>query len=394
MRSNGRLALPGLVIPLLSTLSCGGETPSSSTTVEDSAGVHIVSVPVGAVATSHAEAVLQLGQDGQPDYEFFRVRGVQALGSGNVVVANAGTSELRFYSPSGEFIRAVGGPGDGPSEFRSLFRMWVREGDTITAQDSRRRRLAHFDSAGAYVRGEDYGEDLEFSPSGCPGFFPSLWGKLHQGPGILSGTECLNFQGGDGVRRTSAELYLLDDDGRSPLGTFEVQSIWERASAASPREAYDLVPFGPVRLIAFGAQTVYVSEARRPEISGFDAEGRLITLLREGREPVPVTDAHREAYRAEREAAEWPLDPAVPFPVAFPAYDQLLVSYDGDVWARHGAAPDSEIRTWVVFPSDRSEPWYVQTPDVRVWAVRDGRAYATATDDLDIESVVGFEVGR
>jgi hypothetical protein len=151
-----------------SLLACD---PSASATpsvvaVADSAGVRIVTHPGGPfLDTVPMEPVLSIGREGDPDYEFFRVQQVSTLASGNIVVANGGTSELRFYGPDGTFVRRAGRQGGGPAEFGFLSTVYLRPGDTLAVMDSRRRRLAYFDSAGTFVRGESFGEGLEaFTP--------------------------------------------------------------------------------------------------------------------------------------------------------------------------------------------------------------------------------------
>ncbi|WP_419943063.1 hypothetical protein [Candidatus Palauibacter sp.] len=54
---------------------------------------------------------------GDPAYELFRVGGAMRLSDGRIVVANAGTGELRVYDPDGIHLASWGGQGDGPGEF-------------------------------------------------------------------------------------------------------------------------------------------------------------------------------------------------------------------------------------------------------------------------------------
>lgn len=52
---------------------------------------------------------------------------------------------------------------------------------------------------------------------------------------------------------------------------------------------------------------------------------------REGGSPSPVAEAHRDTYRAEQEVAGRPHPAEVPFAETLPAYDRLVVSYEGDI---------------------------------------------------------------
>ena len=89
--------------------------------VRDSAGITIVE------NTSHgweegtawrvSEPALVIGAaDGPADYQFFNVTGTVLL-RGKILVANAGTQELRSFDLQGSYQRTTGRRGEGPGEF-------------------------------------------------------------------------------------------------------------------------------------------------------------------------------------------------------------------------------------------------------------------------------------
>lgn len=87
-----------------------------------------------------AEPDLIIGEDGTPESEFTRINAVIPLPGGELLIADAGGPALKVFSESGEYRRAIGGQGEGPGEFRSIF--WVvLEGDTLIVHDFRIRRL-------------------------------------------------------------------------------------------------------------------------------------------------------------------------------------------------------------------------------------------------------------
>jgi hypothetical protein len=71
--------------------------------------------------------------------------------AGSVVVSQGKKATIRQFLPSGLSGWTVGGPGDGPAEFRSLSKMG-RLLDTIWVVDSRAGRISFFDSSGRLVR--------------------------------------------------------------------------------------------------------------------------------------------------------------------------------------------------------------------------------------------------
>lgn len=124
----------GLVAVLL---ACEGEPSPPTFTTRDSAG-WTVAVSTEAEWRSaspwvlSAEPLLDLAVTGRgPEHEFFRVTGAVRLADGRIVVANAGSHEVRSYSSDGAFLTAVGREGDGPGEFRNITEVDRYAGDSV-----------------------------------------------------------------------------------------------------------------------------------------------------------------------------------------------------------------------------------------------------------------------
>lgn len=97
------------------------------------------------------EPTLSIGiVDGDERYQLHQVVGAARLASGNIAVMNGGSSQLRIYSPEGEFISAHGAAGEGPGEFRQATRLHVI-GDTLFAYDGRLQRQSLHDTSGAFL---------------------------------------------------------------------------------------------------------------------------------------------------------------------------------------------------------------------------------------------------
>ena len=64
-------------------------------------------------------------EEGDKNFQFYRVYSVIQLSSGNIVVSNSGTHELRFFDTNGNFIKATGQNGRGPGDFGDFSSMWL-----------------------------------------------------------------------------------------------------------------------------------------------------------------------------------------------------------------------------------------------------------------------------
>lgn len=89
------------------------------------------------------DTLFQVGAEGVTETEFNGVVGAVRLGSGEVAVADRGSSQVRYFGPDGAFRRAFGRQGAGPGEFRSIGSL-MRFGDTLAIFDGRNARLTLF----------------------------------------------------------------------------------------------------------------------------------------------------------------------------------------------------------------------------------------------------------
>ena len=117
-------------VPLLAFASfaaCATDTADRRVTVvRDSAGIRIVENSTGQWESKDqwylgsAPLIDIGGETGDPNSELYRVVGALRLDDGRIVIANGGSHQLRFYDPSGGYVGAAGGRGDGPGEFQGI----------------------------------------------------------------------------------------------------------------------------------------------------------------------------------------------------------------------------------------------------------------------------------
>ena len=58
--------------------------------------------------------------DEQPGRELLRVAGAMRVADGSLIVASAGTSDIRMFASSGAWLRKIGQAGNGPGDFKLL----------------------------------------------------------------------------------------------------------------------------------------------------------------------------------------------------------------------------------------------------------------------------------
>ncbi len=384
---------------LVTVAACGVErAPPSGAVIRDSAGVQIVenSAPQWADGEGwrlSATPELSIGElDGDPEYQLFQVYDARRLSDGRIVVANAGSSELRFYDGKGKFKGTAGRKGGGPGEFQGLADVWTLAGDSLLTYDFRNNRISFFEPGGEYVRSFQL-----LSLTGGKSS-PSLVAPFADGS-LLIRARTMEFtpQTEGGLRRDSV-LYLrcdpagalLDSVGWFPGPEWYVKAE-EGMMAASSRA------FGRSPVATAFAGAFYFGSSDSYEIARYDSNGQLQRLIRRTHESLEVTPEDMELWIEERLAdvddenqkTFWErLYADMPVPQTMPAYERLIVDDEGSVWVEDYRRPGDAQPRWTVFDSAGVMLGAVETPpEFQIFQIGADFVLGRWTDDLDVEHV-------
>jgi hypothetical protein len=223
-----RVACALLVAPLVLLAGCGegrgaGGGPGSlgPPVVSDSAGVTVVVHPAGLFAEGAVapapfasdftgEPEVRIGvAEGDEAYQLTNPAGGARLSDGRIVILDAQSRTLRFFTADGIHERTVGRTGDGPGEFRTARQLLHLGGDTLAAFDLLQQRIHIRAPDGSLVR-EHTLREPEFSGRGAR-IAPGAGGALY-----VVGMGTLDTGGGglpDGPLRPDALLHRVEADG-------------------------------------------------------------------------------------------------------------------------------------------------------------------------------------
>lgn len=372
--------------------ACGDSRAAPAFLERDSAGISIVESAEPAWGSENgwtvaAAPALDLGvAAGDPEFEFVTILGLARLPNGNVLVANRGTRELRFFSPTGEFVRAVGRDGEGPGEFRNFFGAYRYGSDSLIVWDYRLFRWTVFDTAGAFGR---------IIRPAYPVMNPRALRPLENGALLLADTwiEDMSDHRVDHQRilRVSANGEHADS-----LGAYrsrEMFSSREGAPVAMGRI------FGATLVHGATADGYVIGFAGEYELLEHDEAGRLRRRIRWQGEDRVVTSADVEAYRAdfrENRAGDDEISQAflrllddVPAADLFPAYSQLVMDTDGNFWLAAYERPNREgPPLWTVIDSAGRWLGEVALPEnLEVWEIGADYVLGVFDDELGVEHV-------
>lgn len=385
----------GLAVIAVGTSTCSvdGSGPEElSTARETISGVDYVT-HTGSLQRSQLELVGRIGSGvgmggaSSPE-EFGRVESVIGDASGSIYVADGIALDIRKFGPDGQFLRRMGGEGQGPGEIGGLHGIAWLNGDTIIVMDFGNARLGLIEASGEVA-----------------GQWP--WLRL-TGPGPFL------FNGGPG------EVYVHTL--RSPRqGDEGLRSAWVRYTEEGPKDTLDIPrtdprpgsqaicrgdgigfmenPFGD-RLIsrpAPGLERV-VAWASGYRLAFIDAAGDTLRVISRDVGPTPLADSswHPVDSSYTRFRSMWagaecegsisrPDSRPVLLDLTFDHQGRLLVEYN----THSGAAYD-------LLDTDGSLSATFSSPPDRDRSVapflRGDRMYVVAKDRFDVQEVRAYRV--
>ncbi len=348
-----------------------------------------------------------IGTEGDPRYEFFGVSAGVLLDDGGVIVADAGSSELRFYDAQGRYLKTLGGRGAGPGEFQNIAAMSVY-GDTVVVAERSFPNIArvhwfHADSgllATVPIRPGDF----------TPG---RVSPRKFLSPNAVVVTEGGSFRAVDPppegtVVRDSVTYGILSfapNPGVEWIGTFAHNSFYSFALPAGMPAARSagIFTLGPSLIMATSPGQLWIGDSGSGVIRRYDTLGMMTGEIPYPDPPRLFSDS---ALQAAKELATAELGSVGPDlvdqmysdrlrPSVAPLFSRMRAGPNGELWVESYMELDGEEHQALVF--DRHGRLVARTWIPKGLAVRDvshDRVLGTQTNHDGIERVVVHSLRR
>jgi len=397
---------------LMVLAACGGAGSRAewAGTVRDSAGVPIVENPAaGLWRPGEAWRVieeLRIGAvEGEPEYQFGNIAGIDADSDGRIYVLDQHAQEIRVFDAEGKLLRTMGRAGSGPGELSpGAGPLFVVRGDTVLVPDFLLQRVNWF-----------LGEEVGSFPLLMAEGMPVGWGTTPDGR-VAHRLVRFPFPGqpqSDGPTETPIIAHRTDgsSDTLAMLPgsqSFRIQGGGLQVRLFEPEPVWDIAADGS---IITAMSTDYSIAVRRPG-------GALVRVIRKPFERAPVTAEDREAFlKLFRDMwKQMGLSPeqimfaeqSVSFADHYPAFARILAGPGNTIWVQQvktaalakelGASfnpQDSGAPRWDVFDADGRYLGVVEFPaNFSLMTFEGDVVYGVMRDELEVQYVARLRVVR
>lgn len=325
-----------------------------------------------------------------PGADFYDVSGVVRLSDGRLVVADGGSSEVRYFAPDGTHLHSVGRRGEGPGEFALIQAVGPAGGDSVWVYDYGVQRVTILAPDGATAR------TMQVTPPLSAG---AMVGRRSDGTFVLSqiwGSGDPSLPMSEGLAREPAVAVAYDGEGRllDTLASVPGREVFHRLEGS--RMTMGAVPFAHNASQVLLGDDLVLGDQVGYAVDIFDAAGDAPRRWGWSGPSLELGEDDLERWREEQVAtAPEGERPSLrvylaeaPHPASRPAYGRLVADASGYLWVGRYADPSQEAPRWDVLDPEGRWVAAVEAP-VRFRPLQVGSDWVlgVSRDELDVERI-------
>lgn len=393
---------------LVMQAGCGEGSGRWGGTISDSAGIQVVMNPEAGLWAGEmqptVEEELRIGRaEGDPNYQFGMIAGVDVADDGSIVVLDQQARVVRVYDAAGQFLRTMGGPGGGPGELSPGAVGLIVLADTILVPDMGLQRMTRYTLNG---------DVLESFPIPMAEGIAVRW--VERGDGrLVQQARIMSFPGQPTIE--PKDLLLLRESNGVVTDTLMTLPAGRTFTATENSMSMRFFEAEPVWAMHDDG-SVWFAMNSEYSIQQYNAEGELQRIVRRPYEKKPVTEADKTEFldmlrelmtrQGAPPAAVDQMLGITSFAETYPAFANLLAGPEGTLWVQRIRTAtevqqeggtfdiqDTGSSTWDVFATNGRYLGPVTLPE-RFTPIRviGDRMYGIWRDELDVQHVMEVRV--
>lgn len=317
--------------------------------------------------------------------------GVSGLSSGNIVVADEINRELSLYGPDGSPITHTGGSGEGPGEFRILMAPMLCGGDSVFVWDPALGRVAIYDENLRYVR-QFRASELRSTVSDASGWQPRKMTCNRSGVYAITARTVEQLPKTEGAARVAMRVEMVTRDlVGTVVGPVSGDELYLAGRSLAPR------PLGKRTSVALSEDRLFVGTADSFAVDVYSLRGEPLNSIVDDFPPIEVSRAHLNAYLSNQPEEHRSFYANLEYPGTLPAYSDLKVDPDGNLWIEVYRAPtekDERSRWQVYDPQGRSVASLEMPEGFIMFEPGTDYVLGIVRDDMGVERVLMFGLFR
>jgi len=363
----------GLLLLLL-IISCAKEKSGWKGTIEEENGVTVVRNPkqpihTGSVLSFEEELVLRPDVESQ-EQSFNIITAICVDEAGTIYVLDMGDCQIKVFDRNGDFLRAIGGKGQGPGEMQMPSSMDLAGDERLVVYDMRKSCLSLFSLSGDFIK------DLSVAK-----YFPLVRVRTDQ-----KGHFVIQYHFRD-EKSTGYKIILLDSNLElvSEIASVEQKQNPPRVlSLINPLLSYWTTKDGQIL-------TGYSEDY---ELCFLNQKGDLVKKIITDYTPIPVSNEDKKRLTEERfpeSRGGVPEGTKMEFPDHYPPFSSFLIDSIGRIFVGTYEKAGEGMHYYDIFDPEGRYLARVPVYD-RVRAIEQGKLYTVEEDEEGYQVVKRYHI--
>ncbi|MDD8021424.1 MAG: 6-bladed beta-propeller [Acidobacteriota bacterium] len=368
---------PSLILSfiLFNAMGCRQQESAWRGSIKDEKGITVVRNPAQPIYKKDIisfEEELQIGSADKSDkYIFSAIDGLDVDDNGHIYVLDSRAAQVKVFGPDGEYLRSIGGRGQGPGEMQMPLFLQITADNELVVQDLAAQHFLYFSLDGQFLGKEAYWKERALRAV-----------KIDQ-QGNLIGLKI-------GAPPPMGGWVL-----RKYNSNFEpIMTLAEQPPDMAAKTEYNILR-PTFYFDVFANDNIILGHSGKYELDILNPEGKLIKKILKKHRRMRIRDDDKDFYR-ERYESFIKIGGKVKFPNHFPCFCGLAVDDKGRIFVKTFEREKSKKDMFYFDLFDEEGKYLAKMPIAinldrdSVW--KNGKLYMVETSQDEVPMVKRFRV--